>query len=218
MGRPGPPRTTDWVEYEMSLNEMLQQHEDVVVCTYDREALEPERVVDALRSHPMLLIGGILLENPFYVPPVELLTRLREKDAEQLRLRELEGGRPDSARPHGHGHLAGSVCSSARDEDRPCLEVGGDFFSVVPVEDGVAAVVADVSGKGVPAAILASLLQGIIYEALLSRVPFAELAQSVNRFLCARDLGSKYATLVIAASESDGALEYLNCAHVSRSS
>jgi len=89
-GDRGLPRTTDWVEYEMSLNEMLQQHEDVVVCTYDREALEPERVVDALRSHPMLLIGGVLLENPFYVPPVELLTRLREKDAEQLRLRELE--------------------------------------------------------------------------------------------------------------------------------
>ena len=60
------------------------------VRRHDREALEPERVVDALRSHPMLLIGGILQENPFYVPPVELLTRLREKDAEQLRLRELE--------------------------------------------------------------------------------------------------------------------------------
>ena len=89
-GAQGLPRTIDWVEYEMSLNEMLEQHEDVVVCTYDREALEPERVVDALRSHPMLLIGGVLLENPFYVPPVELLTRLREKDAEQVRLRELE--------------------------------------------------------------------------------------------------------------------------------
>jgi len=98
--------------------------------------------------------------------------------------------------------------------NHPCLEVGGDFFSAVPVEDGVAAVVADISGKGVSAAILASLLQGIIYEALLSRVPFAKLAQSVNRFLCTRDLGSKYATLVIALLQSDGALEYLNCAHV----
>ena len=212
-GAQGLPRTTDWVEYEMSLNEMLQQHEDVVVCTYDREALEPERVVDALRSHPMLLIGGILQENPFYVPPVELLTRLREKDAEQLRLRELEAAARIQRGLMGmdtlqvpFAHLQGM--------NHPCLEVGGDFFSVVPVEDGVAAVVADVSGKGVSAAILASLLQGIIYEALLSRVPFAELAQSVNRFLCARDLGSKYATLVIARLQSDGALEYLNCAHV----
>jgi hypothetical protein len=212
-GAGGLPRTTDWVEYEMSLNQMLQQHEDVVVCTYDREALEPERVLDALRSHPMLLIGGILQENPFYVPPVELLSRLREKDSEQLRLRELEAAariqrglmsmdtlQVPFARLHGTNH--------------PCLEVGGDFFSVVPVEDGVAAVVADVSGKGVSAAILASLLQGILYEALSSRVSFAELAQSVNRFFCARDLGSKYATLVIVRLESDGALEYLNCAHV----
>jgi serine phosphatase RsbU (regulator of sigma subunit) len=212
-GARGLPRTADWVEYEMSLNEMLQQHEDVVVCTYDREALEPERVVDALRSHPMLLIGGILQENPFYVPPVELLTRLREKDAEQFRLRELEAAARIQRGLMGmdtlqvpFAHLQGM--------NHPCLEVGGDFFSVVPVEDGVAAVVADVSGKGVAAAILASLLQGIIYEALLSRVPFAELAQSVNRFLCARDLGSKYATLVIARLQSNGALEYLNCAHV----
>jgi serine phosphatase RsbU (regulator of sigma subunit) len=51
-------------------------------------------------------------------------------------------------------------------------------------------------------------------QALLSRVPFAELAQSVNRFLCARDLDSKYATLVIARLQSEGALEYLNCGHV----
>jgi sigma-B regulation protein RsbU (phosphoserine phosphatase) len=57
-------------------------------------------------------------------------------------------------------------------------------------------------------------LQGIIYEALLSRAPFPEIAQSVNRFLCTRDLGSKYATLVIAGVRSDGALEYINCAHV----
>jgi hypothetical protein len=212
-GAQGLPRTADWVEYEMSLNEMLEQHEDVVICTYDREALEPERVADALRSHPMLLIGGNLLENPFYVPPVELLIRLREKDAEQFRLRELEAAARIQRGLMGMDTLQFPF-AQLQGMNHPCLEVGGDFFSVVPIEDGVAAVVADVSGKGVSAAILASLLQGIIYEALLSRVPLAELAQSVNRFLCARDLGSKYATLVIARLQSDGVLEYLNCGHV----
>ena len=212
-GAGGMPRTADWVEYEISLNQMLPKYDDVVICTYDREALDAERIVDALRSHPMIIIGGLLQENPFYIPPDEFLRKLREKDAEQLRIQELE------AAAHIQRGLMGVETlqvpfTHLRAQNRPCLEVGGDFFSFLPVGDGVAVAVADVSGKGAPAAILASLLQGILYEALRSRVPLAEIAQSVNRFLCTRNLGLKYATLVIACLQPDGALEYMNCGHV----
>ncbi|HUJ30243.1 MAG TPA: SpoIIE family protein phosphatase [Terriglobales bacterium] len=212
-GAGGMPRTADWVEYEISLNQMLPKYDDVVICTYGREALDAERIVDALRSHPMLIIGGLLQENPFYIPPDEFLRKLREKDAEQLRVKEFE------AAAHIQRALMGVESLQVpfmhlRGQSRPCLEVGGDFFSFLPDGDAVAVAVADVSGKGMPAAILASLLQGIIYEALRSRVPFPEIAQSVNRFLCTRNLGSKYATFVIARLQPDGALEYMNCGHV----
>jgi FixJ family two-component response regulator len=100
--------------------------------------------------------------------------------------------------------------------NQPCKEIGGDFFSVLTVGDSVVATIADVSGKGVPAAVMASLLQGMIHEGLLSNVPLPEIARNANEFFCLRDLGSKYATLVIVCVKSDGQGEYLNCGHIPR--
>lgn len=36
-------------------------------------------VLDILRTHPMVIIGGILQENPFFVPPDEFLRELRQR-------------------------------------------------------------------------------------------------------------------------------------------
>ena len=44
-----------------------------------------------------------------------------------------------------------------------CKEIGGDFYDAVNTRDGLAVVLADVSGKGVSAALLASTLQGMNY-------------------------------------------------------
>jgi FixJ family two-component response regulator len=104
--------------------------------------------------------------------------------------------------------------AEALGKSQPCREIGGDFFSVLTVGDSVVAVIADVSGKGVPAAVMASLLQGMIHEGLLSYVPLPEIARNANEFFCVRDLGSKYATLVIVCVKSDGQGEYLNCGHI----
>jgi hypothetical protein len=38
-------------------------------------------VVDIMRTHPMVIIGGLLHENPFFVPPDEFLRELRERRA-----------------------------------------------------------------------------------------------------------------------------------------
>jgi hypothetical protein len=35
--------------------------------------------MDALRTHPLVIIGGLLYENPFFVPPDELLAEIRER-------------------------------------------------------------------------------------------------------------------------------------------
>ncbi len=35
--------------------------------------------MDILRTHPMAIIGGVLRENPFFVPPDELLAELRQR-------------------------------------------------------------------------------------------------------------------------------------------
>ncbi len=50
-----------------------------VICTYDLTRFTGEIVVDVMRTHPMVIIGGILQENPFFVPPDEFLEQLRQR-------------------------------------------------------------------------------------------------------------------------------------------
>ena len=64
------------------------------------------------------------------------------------------------------------------------------------LENCVCVVIADVSGKGVPASIVAATLQGIIHALMLTGQSLPEIAALVNRFLCTRQVG-KYATMVL---------------------
>ncbi len=95
-----------------------------------------------------------------------------------------------------------------------CKDIGGDFYDVVPTETGVAVVVTDVCGKGVSAALLASILQGMIYTNLTASVPLPRLAATTNDFLVQKSLGEKYATVFIAHLTRQGELEFVNCGHV----
>lgn len=76
------PGVDDIVEYETRLNHVLPAYHDPVVCTYDLSRFGAEVVMDIMRTHPMVLIGGVLQENPFYVPPDEMLRELRERTGE----------------------------------------------------------------------------------------------------------------------------------------
>jgi len=101
-----------------------------------------------------------------------------------------------------------------RGRNLSCKEIGGDFFDVVYTKDGLAVVLADVSGKGVSAAVLASTLQGMVYAHLIAQMPLSEIMASVNRFFTQKHLGEKYATVIIVRIRRDGELEYVNCGHV----
>ena len=101
-----------------------------------------------------------------------------------------------------------------RGRNLSCKEIGGDFFDVVNTDDGLAVVLADVSGKGVSAALLASTLQGMVYSHLSARMPLTEIMAAVNRFFTQKHLGEKYATVIITKIRKDGELEYVNCGHV----
>lgn len=95
----------------------------------------------------------------------------------------------------------------------PCLAIGGDFYDAVALEDCVCVAVADVSGKGVSAAIVAATLQGIIHSQFLAGQSLPEIAAVVNHFLCARNVG-KYATMILLKLFPDGRVEYTNCGHI----
>jgi hypothetical protein len=69
----------DLVEFESRVNDVWSRHDDAVVCVYDLAKFEASTVIDIMRTHPMVIIGGILQQNPFYVPPQEFLGELCER-------------------------------------------------------------------------------------------------------------------------------------------
>jgi hypothetical protein len=71
----------DLVEFESRVNDVWCRHDDAVICVYDLAKFGGSTVVDIMRTHPMIVIGGILQENPFYVPPERFLRELRERRA-----------------------------------------------------------------------------------------------------------------------------------------
>ncbi len=77
----GPSYIEDLIEFESRVNEVWLRHDDVVICTYDLSKFGGDAVIDIMRTHPMIIIGGILQQNPFFVPPAEFLGELRERRA-----------------------------------------------------------------------------------------------------------------------------------------
>jgi len=95
-----------------------------------------------------------------------------------------------------------------------CKDIGGDFFDLVCTDRGLSLIVTDVSGKGVSAAVVASILQGMLYSHLAEDAELSEMIGTVNRFLFEKIGGQKYATMVIARLSSNGEVEIMNCGHV----
>lgn len=69
----------DLVEFESRVNEVWQRHDDAVICVYDLAKFSGDTVIDIMRTHPMVIVGGILQLNPFFVPPQEFLPELRRR-------------------------------------------------------------------------------------------------------------------------------------------
>ena len=67
------------VEFEARVNDLWLCHDDAVICTYRLGKFGGETVIDIMRTHPMIIIGGILQYNPFYVPPEEFLREISER-------------------------------------------------------------------------------------------------------------------------------------------
>src|SRR5438477_3599310 len=101
-----------------------------------------------------------------------------------------------------------------RGRNLSCKEIGGDFFDAVNTDEGLAVVLADVSGKGVSAALLASTLQGMIYSQLSAGMPLKEIVAVAKRFFTHKQISEEYATLIIAPLQSDGEMDYVNCGYV----
>lgn len=97
----------------------------------------------------------------------------------------------------------------------PCLSVGGDYFDVFPMDGGrTAFLIADVSGKGLGAAMLTTMLQGALSGMTLGPEP-ARVFNHINNYLCNHAEVGRYATMFFGVMDPRGHLEFINAGHPS---
>ena len=71
-----------WFEFESRVNSVIANYNVDVICAFDlANPSNPRFVIDALRTHPIVILGEQLHENPFYLPPDRFLHDLRERRA-----------------------------------------------------------------------------------------------------------------------------------------
>jgi len=97
----------------------------------------------------------------------------------------------------------------------PCHWVGGDYVDVVPLPDGrVLLAVADVCGKGLPAALVASSLHTMVRASIAAHVAPAVLMANLNAYLRSTLVGGSFVTMVVVALDpATGQLECINAGH-----
>ena len=70
-------RIADVIEFESRVNDVWSRYDDVVICTYHLSKFSGDAVIDIMRTHPMVIIGGLLQRNPFFTQPEEFLREYR---------------------------------------------------------------------------------------------------------------------------------------------
>jgi phosphoserine phosphatase RsbU/P len=178
---------------------------DILGVLYLDSRLQPGKLsqVDNDLLETIATEAAALVENAFLAHAEEASRRYREElnIAAAIQQGLMEFAIPNL--PYAKVH-ARSVA---------CKDVGGDFYDVIATPDGLYIVIADISGKGVSAAILASTLQGLLYGLLLAGQPLADIADVANRYICEKNV-QKYATMILVKLYPDGSFEYVNCGHV----
>jgi serine phosphatase RsbU (regulator of sigma subunit) len=156
------------------------------------------------------LLQSLAIETSTVLENARLMAEEREKRRLEQELsiaREIQRTLLPPRLPE-EGWLRAAASSQA------CFQVGGDYYDVMPIsEDMWGAVVADVSGKGVTASLLASLLQGAFFGSTGDRSNLSQMMSHVNRYVVERSQLRNYATVFYAVVARDGEARWINAGH-----
>jgi MEDS: MEthanogen/methylotroph, DcmR Sensory domain len=73
------PGVEDLIEFETRVNFVVPKYDDIVICAYDLSKFGATVVMDALRTHPAVIVGGLLQVNPFFIPPDQFLLEIKDR-------------------------------------------------------------------------------------------------------------------------------------------
>jgi serine phosphatase RsbU (regulator of sigma subunit) len=98
--------------------------------------------------------------------------------------------------------------------NNPTRYVGGDFYDFLPLKSGQwAGVLADVSGKGMPAALLSSMVLGALSSEFRAGTEPAEALNRINRLVCDKSLPDQFVTMFLFALGPDGNGQFVSAGH-----
>ncbi|MBI1355692.1 MAG: SpoIIE family protein phosphatase [Acidobacteria bacterium] len=185
---------------------VLSTEQDTVGALY----MDTRRIGANLAEGNQDLLQTLGVEISTVLENARLLDEERKKHnlEQELQIaREIQQGLLPATLP-SQGWLAAAGSSEA------CFQVGGDYYDMVelsPERWGV--VLADVSGKGIAAALLNSLLQGAFFAAAASETGLAANVGRINRYVCERSRNARFATVFCCVAERSGRMRWLNAGH-----
>ena len=84
------PGTDELMEYESRVNLFTRKHDCTLMCAYDVNKFSGKAVMDVLATHPMVVMGDRIYENPYYIEPESFLQKLLRRGPSPLRRQETE--------------------------------------------------------------------------------------------------------------------------------
>lgn len=190
-------------EHETSL---LSPKQDTLGVLY----MDSKTSIDDLSSSNRELLQTLAIEISSVLENARLLDQERQKKGLENQLaiaRDIQVSMLPATLPKD-GWLVATGHSDA------CYQVGGDYFDVTPYEnDHWGIVLADVSGKGVSAALLASLIQGAFFSAVNLETHLSETISRINRYVCERSRSARFATVFYGLIHRSGLTKWVNAGH-----
>lgn len=144
-----------------------------------------------------------------HIDELQRTTAEKERFAKEL---EIAKGIQQSFLPESAPNIAGIELVA---KNIPALEVGGDFYDFIPIaKDRWGLVIADVSGKGVPAALFMALSRTLIRASTMTNADPAAAIGRANQLICEDSKTSMFVTLFYAILDSHAmTLNYVNAGH-----
>jgi serine phosphatase RsbU (regulator of sigma subunit) len=175
------------------------------------------------RVHNILEVRLLHLEAKHYNKLLEETVRELETSREVIRLKTLE----ERAQAERELALAQETQESLLPRFVPQFEnfrihafnsptryVGGDFYDFLQLSSGEwVAVLADVSGKGISAALLSSMVLGALSMEFRSGSEPAGVLNRINQLLCEKSLPSQFVTLFLFLQSPNGAGQFISAGH-----
>ncbi len=206
----------------------LSPSDQAVLETLGTEVLVPLRVGGGFKG--ILLIGGPVLGEPFGPEALQLAGTIADEGSAALENALLHAKVLDEERLKSEvdvardlqerllpTHLPQVESLELSGFSIPCRGVGGDYYDCFRTPWGeILLAIADVSGKGVPGAILVANLQGLVTAAGQRRESPARIVEHINSRLCEMEKPDRYVTLCLARIDPlTGTLAYCNAGHPS---